>query len=276
MMNALEGTVAIVSGASSPNGIGRATAHCLAKYGASVIVSDIAGPLATGDGTRERMDLLDELADDITRDGGTGAAVAVDVTKADHVARAVALAEDRFGRLDILVNNAGTTVGTGPFLDTTEDDWRTSFEVNLLGAMLFTRAAVPALRRAGGGSIVNVGSTGSLGAEAGFGAYTAMKHGLIGLTKTVAAEFGPDGIRCNAVCPGYVMTDMHAGANARIAGETGQSLEETMEKRYVAVALRRAGEPAEVAETIAYLARPEAAYITGVALPVAGGLPAGL
>ena len=141
--------------------------------------------------------------------------------------------------------------------------------------MTFCQAIIPELRAVGGGAIVNIGSTGSLGAEAGFGAYTAMKHGIIGLTKTIAAEFGSDGIRCNAVCPGYIMTDMHAAVNARLAIEHETPISEVMAQRYASVALRRAGTPQEVAEAVSYLAGPSSSYVTGVALPIAGGVPVG-
>ena len=200
----------------------------------------------------------------------------MDVTQRSQIEQCLLSVREALGSLDILVNNAGTTVGTGPFLNASEEDWETSFQVNLLGPMKFCQAVIPHFREAGGGVIVNVGSTGSLGAETGFGAYTAMKHGVIGLTKTIAAEFGHEGIRCNAVCPGYTMTDMHMGANTRIAGERNMPVGAVMEQRYAGVALRRAGEPEEVADAIAYLASPASSYVTGIALPVAGGVPFGL
>lgn len=103
-----------------------------------------------------------------------------------------------------------------------------------------------------------------------------MKHGMVGLTKTIAAEFGEDGILCNVVCPGYINTDMHAATNARLAHYNGLSIEEMKTQRYVHVAVRRAGEPAEVAAAVAYLASPAAAYVTGITLPVSGGVPFGI
>lgn len=268
--------VAIVTGASAPNGIGRAVAVRLASDGAAVVVTDVPGSMAVGDGTRQRMELLAGTVCEIEAVGGTGVALAVDITDAAQIATCVAETLRRFERIDILVNNAGTTVGTGPFLATDADDWSASFAVNLLGPTLFCQAVIPSMRDRGGGSIVNIGSTGSLGAEAGFGAYTAMKHGLIGLTKTIAAEFGVDGIRCNAICPGYVMTDMHAGANARIAAERGIDLDAVKAERYAGVALRRAGTPQEIADTVAFVAGAGAAYVTGAAIPVSGGTPVGL
>ncbi len=275
-MSDLAGKVAIVTGASAPRGIGRATANRLARAGATVVVTDIAGSSPDVAGGTDRRALLDHLVADVEALGGTALALVVDVTNQNEVRACVADTLGRFGRLDILVNNAGSTAGTGDFLKTTAAQWRTSFEVNLLGTMMFCQAAIPVMQQTGGGSIVNVGSTGSLGAEAGFGAYTAMKHGVIGLTKTIAAEFGPDRIRCNAVCPGYTDTDMHAAVNARLASETDASPAEVAAKRYGSVALRRAADPDEVAAAIVYMAGPQSSYVTGTALPVAGGLSFGL
>ncbi len=183
-----------------------------------MVVTDRHGALALADGERERADLLAEAVDAIQSAGGRALALDLDVTDAAQIAGAVAATLSTFGDLDILVNDAETTIGTGPFLESTAEQWEISFQVNLLGVMRLCQAVIPQIQ-AGGSGIVNVGSSGSLGAEAGFGAYTAMKHGLVGLTKTLAAEFGPDGIRCNAVCPGYVATDMHEGVNARLAAE---------------------------------------------------------
>ncbi len=241
-----------------------------------VVVTDVAGELDLEGSRLGKLDLLAGLAAEIEGSGGKALALEVDVTKPEQIHRCIRSAKERSGRLDILVNNAGTTVGTGPFLETRPADWSLSFQVNLLGPMTFCQAAIPEFRLVGGGVIVNIGSTGSLGAEAGFGAYTAMKHGVIGLTKTIAAEFGSEGIRCNAVCPGYIMTDMHAAANARLAKAHDRSIEEVRRQRYSSVALGRAGTPEEVADAVAYLAGPAASYVTGVALPVAGGVPVGL
>jgi 3-oxoacyl-[acyl-carrier protein] reductase len=275
-MKPLAGKVAIVTGASAPRGIGRAIAIRLAQDGASVVVTDVEGRFSIDGVEHDKSDLLASIMSEIGNGGGDAIAQTVDVTQESDILRCVGAAKDRFGRLDILVNNAGSLSGSDNFLETTPDQWELSFRVNLLGPMMFSQAVIPEMRNAGGGSIINIGSTGSLGAEAGFGAYTAMKHGLIGMTKTVAAEFGVDGIRCNAVCPGYIMTDMHVAANRRLAGENNVPISEMMAQRYANVALRNAGEPGDVADAVAYLAGPQAAYVTGVALPVAGGVPFGI
>ena len=214
-MKPLAGKVAIVTGTSAPRGIGRAIAIRLARDGASVMAADVAEMLNLSGAEHDKMDLLAGLVSEIENDGGRAASMAVDVTRKEDIYRCVEATKGKYGRLDILVNNAGSLSGANNFLETTPDQWNLNFQVNLLGPLTFCQAAIPEMRNAGGGSIINIGSTGSLGAEPGFGAYTAMKHGLIGMTKTVAAEFGVDGIRCNAVCPGYIRTDMHAAANQR-------------------------------------------------------------
>lgn len=272
----LSGKVAIVTGASAPNGIGRAIALRLAQDGASVVVTDVAGAVSVNDRDVDRLDLLADLVDVIQSSGGSAMVQEVDVTIESNIADCIAKTKASFGSVDILVNNAGTIIGAGPLLVSTAEQWDINFKVNLLGPTLFCQAAIPEMQAQGGGNIINIGSTGSLGAHAGFGAYTAMKHGVIGMTKTIAAEFGVDGIRCNAVCPGYVKTDMHEGANKRLASERDMSIEDIKAERYAEVALRRAGEPSEIADTVAFLVGPTSSYITGVALPVSGGTPVGL
>jgi 3-oxoacyl-[acyl-carrier protein] reductase len=139
--------------------------------------------------------------------------------------------------------------------------------------MMLSQAVIPEMIERSGGRIINIGSTGSLGAEPGFGAYTAMKHGLVGLSKTLAAEFGAEGVLCNTVCPGYIATDMHTAANVRLAKERGISVEQMKKQRYAHVATRDAGLPIDVANAVAYLAGPQANYVTGINLPVTGGVP---
>lgn len=275
-MNFLAGQCAIVTGAAGPNGIGRAIALRLAREGASVVVSDMQGSLVIEGVEHDRLDLLGGTVSEIRSQGGQAIALCVDVTRQTDVAHCIVAAKQAFGRVDILVNNAGSLSGADNFLETTPAQWDVSYKVNLLGPMMLCQAVIPEMRLAGGGVIINIGSTGSLGAEAGFGAYTAMKHGLIGMTKTIAAEFGVDGIRCNAICPGYIMTDMHAAANRRLALENDMPVDDVMRQRYATVALRDAGAPEDVANAAAYLAGPQAAYVTGIALPVAGGVPFGI
>ena len=273
-MGQLSEQVALVTGASAPNGIGQAIARRLAADGARVVVTDVAGPFEVGGKTQDRITLLERLADDIGRDRALP--LTLDVTDPASITAALDRVKAQLGMVSILVNNAATITGTGDFLTTTPDQWELSFRVNLLGPMMLAQAAIPGMRERGGGRIINIGSTGSLGAEAGFGAYTAVKHGLVGLTKTLAAEFGPDGILCNTVCPGFIDTDMHAAANARLSRESGRPVDAVKAERYAAVALRDAGRPDDVAAAVAYLAGAGGNYVTGINLPVSGGVPVGL
>ena len=202
--------------------------------------------------------------------------MAVDVSRKSDIETAVAATLAAWDGIEILVNNAGTTAGAAPFLEIADADWQQSFAVNLKGPADFAQVVIPEMRHRGGGAILNIASTAGLGASAGFGAYTATKHGLVGLSKTIAAEFGGDGIRCNAICPGFVRTEMHLGATRRLAAQEGIGEAEMAERRYADVPLGRAGEPEEIARLVVFLAGPGGAYITGTAIPVAGGSPAGL
>ena len=275
-MYPLKGKVALVTGASAPHGIGRAVALRLAQDGAAVVVTDIAGNVDIDGKPVQRAELLQGVVSEISGAGGTAFSALLDVTNADDIQTAIGQAIAKFGRLDIAVNNAGSLAGSDSFLSTTPEQWRSSFDVNLLGPMMVSQAVIPQMRKVGGGRIINIGSTASLGAEPGFGAYTTMKHGLVGLTKTLAAEFGPDGILCNTVCPGYIATDMHTAANTRLAAERGISVAQMKSERYANVALRDAGLPEDVANAVAYLAGPQANYVTGTNLSVTGGVPFGI
>lgn len=271
-----EKTIAIVTGAASPFGIGRATAKALAAQAITVVATDRVGTIEVDNAESSTQDELEALSQEINAAGGQAQTDFIDVTDFDQIDACVKNTIERFGRIDILINNAGTTAGAGPFLKSTKEDWELSFRVNLLGQMALCQAVIPYMQQAGGGAIVNVGSTASLGAASGSGAYAAMKHGVVALTKSIAAEFGADGIRCNVVCPGYIDTDMHRSANERLATEQGLALEELKRGRYSRVALRRAGHAAEVADAIVYLATENSSFITGIALPVAGGMAFGL
>ncbi|MEM9604250.1 MAG: SDR family oxidoreductase [Pseudomonadota bacterium] len=275
-MHDLAGKVALVTGASAPRGIGRAVAERLARSGAHVVVSDLGGEGVEDGGSVSRETRLANVVDAIAAAGGSAEPATLDVSDLAAIETVVGALTSRFGGVDVLVNNAGSLAGACAFLEATPAQWQASFAVNLLGPVALARAVIPHMQAAGWGRIVNIGSTGSLGAEPGFGAYTAMKHALVGFSKTLAAEFGRDGIRCNTVCPGFIDTDMHAAANARLARETGASLEAVKAARYRAVATGDAGTPEDVAEAVAFLVSPAAQYITGVNLPVSGGVPFGI
>ena len=257
----LAGKVAIVTGCGSPGGIGAACARRLLADGATVIVTDRVAE----DAARVAADM-----------DGAVSSMGVDVTDRAQIDACVSSVLGQHGRIDILINNAGTSAGAKPFLEITAEDWAQSLGVNLKGTADFCQAVIPAMQAQGEGVIVNMSSMVGLAAQRAFGAYTTTKHGLIGMTKTIAAEFGPDGIRCVAVCPGFIATDFHEAVNQRMADEQGVTLEDIHKQRYATVALRRAGTADEVAGLVAFACGPEGRYITGVPLAVTGGVQMGL
>jgi 3alpha(or 20beta)-hydroxysteroid dehydrogenase len=242
----LEGKVALITGGS--RGMGAATARRFVDEGARVVLGDVLDD----DGKA----LADEL-------GEATRYLHLDVTSEEDWAAAVDATERDFGRLDVLVNNAGI-LRFAPIETQTIDDFRLILEVNLVGTFLGMRAAIPALRRAGGGSIVNLSSTEGLGATLLCGAYTASKFGVRGITKVAALEHGKEQIRVNSVHPGGIDTPM----TRAVMDDNG--------RKYVAskVALKRMGSADDVAALITFLASDESAYCTGAEFIVDGGATA--
>ncbi|MFI7424927.1 SDR family NAD(P)-dependent oxidoreductase [Nonomuraea sp. NPDC049684] len=243
----LAGRVAIVTGGAG--GMGLAAAHALARRGATVAVFDPAAP-----DPGELAAMLEVTADRVH-------SVAVDVTDGDRVQRAFAELLGERARLDILVNAAGIAPPTA-FEDITPAEWERVLAVNVLGTALCCRQALPAMRGGGWGRIVNFSSTAGKTVSTAAGAhYTAAKHGVLGLTRHLAKDYGPDGITVNAVCPGLIDTPM---ARALLPGRA-------LEQATRPFPVPRAGQPWEVAELVAFLASDRAAYITGAAIDINGG-----
>lgn len=247
-----EGRVALVTGGAS--GIGRAAVERLAAGGAAVLVADLPVQAARAA----------ELVAAVEAAGGHAAFQPTDVTDPDQVAAMVASAVDRWGRLDVAVNNAGTPGTYAPLAEQSLEDWNRVVAVNLTSVFLCTQAEVPALLDSGGGAIVNVASAAGLMGFAHLPAYVATKHGVIGLTKSVALELGRTGVRVNAVCPGSVRTPMLEG----FAGGD-EAMLEVLGK---GAPMGRLGTSAEIAEAIAWLCSDAASYVTGTALAVDGGV----
>ncbi len=244
-----EPTVAFVTGAS--RGIGRATSLALARSGLVVAI-----------GYRSDQPSAEETVAKIQADGGQALAVHCDVTDESSIDEGFNAIQAGFAKPTVLVNNAGFTKD-GLALRYSTADWDTTVGINLRGAFLCARRALPAMVRARWGRIVNVSSAAGLRGNPGQAAYTSAKHGVIGLTKSLAREVGNRGIAVNAVCPGFVETDMVAGVNDV--------------NRQMWMNLTPAGRfatPEEVASVIAFLVSPEAAYVNGAAIPVDGGLTA--
>ncbi len=248
LSRSIEGRVTLVTGAAS--GMGRATAHLFADEGASVIVTDL-----TQDG-------VDAVVAEIAGAGGTAAGWVLDVSDADGAEQVVTEAVDRFGQLDHVVNNAGISRFAPIDAEDYEDHWAISLEVLLTAHTRIIRAALPHLRRSDAARIVNIASTEGWGATKFGSPYTAAKHGVIGLTKSLAVELGREGITVNCICPGPI----HTGMTEAIDDADKQ----VFARRRTAIG--RYGVPEEVAHGTLNFCLPASQYMTGAVLPVDGGL----
>jgi len=242
-----------VTGAAS--GMGAVHARRFAELGDRVACWDV------------QAEALDEVVAGIRAAGGEARAVVADITDPEAVEAGAEQLREALGPAAVVIANAGIIL-TGEHIEELElDAWRMVVDVNLTGAFLTSKAAIPQLREVGNGSLILVSSVCGLTASAGFGAYNASKHGVIGLMRTLANELGGDGITVNAVCPGWVRTPMlHASVEDADAdpGDLSELTDMSMIERLV--------EPEEVTEAIVFLASPGARMITGTALPIDGGL----
>jgi len=248
LSRSIAGKVAIITGAGS--GMGRATAHLFADEGAQVAVVDM------------NTDGVDSVVREITGAGGTAAGWAIDVTDNGAVSTLVREVVARFGGIDILVNNAGVSQAAPIDSDDFEATWTRTLAVNLTAHAQLVRACLPHLMAHGSGRVVNIASTEGLGATAFISPYTSSKHGVIGLTRSLAVELGARGVTVNCVCPGPI----HTGMTAVIPDEAKQKFARRR------VPLRRYGEPEEVAHATLSLVLPAASYINGAVLVVDGGM----
>ena len=247
-MARVDGKVALISGAA--RGQGEADARLLAAEGAKVVIGDVldeqGAAVATGIGDAARYHHLD-------------------VRRADDWQRVVAFAVNTFGRLDVLVNNAGI-IKVGSIVELTVEDYLEVFEVNQLGCFLGMKAAIPAMRVAGGGSIINISSVGGLRGRPMTAAYAATKFAIRGMTKCAALEVGHDGIRVNSVHPGSIDTDMTRGA---------EFADIDKQAYHAALPIPRVGTPDDVAQVVLFLASDDSRYCTGAEFVVDGGQTAG-
>ncbi|MCH8224246.1 MAG: glucose 1-dehydrogenase [Chloroflexi bacterium] len=250
-MGRLDGKVAIISGGA--RGQGATEAKMFAREGAKVVIGD----------------LLDEegkqVEAQINESGGEATYVHLDVTQEDDWRSAVETAVSRYGKLDILVNNAGILIRKG-LEETTVEDWDRIMGVNAKGVFLGTKHAIPAMRRAGGGSIINISSTaGLVGSPNGSPSYTATKGAVRLLTKSTAIQYAKEGIRCNSVHPGPIDTDMIRDTMSDPA---------RLEQRMQRLPMGRVGTSEDIAYGVLYLASDESSFVTGSELVIDGGTTA--
>ncbi|PKV63145.1 3-oxoacyl-[acyl-carrier-protein] reductase [Pontibacter ramchanderi] len=246
-MKALEGKVALVTGASK--GIGRAIAEKLVAMGAQVAFTYLSS-----------VEKGQALEQELTANGGKAKGFRSD---ASDMAQAEKLIEDvvaEFGKIDILVNNAGIT-RDGLLMRMTEEQWDAVINTNLKSVFALTKGATKHMMRAKSGSIINITSVVGIKGNAGQANYSASKAGIIGFTKSVALELGSRNIRCNAVAPGFIETEM--------TGELDQKVVDEWRK---AIPLKRGGTPEDVANAVAFLASDQSSYISGQVLQVDGGM----
>lgn len=248
----LDGSTVVITGAGS--GIGRETALVFWEHGANLVLVDVDEA-----GLEETRELISP--------GAAVETVVADVTDAEDVERYVSQAVETFAGIDVLHNNAGILHEPTPVEDIEEATWDGVQAVNLKGVFLGCKYAAPHLRE-GGGAVVNTASTAALHPRPGFSAYSASKGGVVALTKQLAREFAPDGVRVNAVCPVATETPMLEELSDEDDGLSESSLAEIRET----IPLGRLVDPREVGTAVAYLASEDAGMVTGVALPVDGGL----
>jgi NAD(P)-dependent dehydrogenase (short-subunit alcohol dehydrogenase family) len=234
-------------------GIGGATARRLAQDGARVLIADVEADAARTN------------ADTITRAGGTAQTMTVDVSTAEGIQRMIEQAVETWGRLDIVVNNAYSGVYNGDAVELSEEHWDRAMDVGLKAMFRAAKYAVPHMRATGGGVMINhLSSVHGMLVAPGFLAYETVKSAVIGLTRQMAVQYGPDGIRVNAICPGHIVTE-----RVQPQWDAHPDGLRFFDQQYP---VRRTGKPIDIANAIAFLCSDEASFITGQALAVDGGL----
>jgi meso-butanediol dehydrogenase/(S,S)-butanediol dehydrogenase/diacetyl reductase len=247
----MEGKVALISGGGT--GIGEACARLLATNGCSVAV------------VGRRYEPISQVAEDVG-----GLAVQGDASNHNDCRSVVEKITSRFGRLDILISSAGI-MREGSITTMSPEDWQQSMDANLNSIMELSRASLPTMIEGGGGTIVNVASLGGLVAPGNMAAYITSKTAVIGLTRSLAVDYGPKGVRVNTLCPGWVLTPMSESEMAHYAKESNITTAEAIEHATRYLPLKRMAKPEEIARCVRFLASDESSFITGTTLVADGG-----
>jgi meso-butanediol dehydrogenase/(S,S)-butanediol dehydrogenase/diacetyl reductase len=274
-MGRFTGKTAVITGSGRRKGLGEAIARRLAAEGAAVVISDIGASrdAATPGAMIGATEEMEAIAAEIRAAGGKASTCVCDVRDYAAMQALADHAVKTHGSLDIWVNNAGIGYIMKPLMDVTPDDWRAVIDVNLTGCFFGIKAAAEKMIAQGkGGRIVNIASQ---AAKSGFPhaqAYTASKHGLVGLTRSAAIELGPHAITVNNVCPNHVTTGLGAWQNEYFAKVVGAaSVEAYLEAMAARIPMKRPGLPEDTAKAVAFLCSEEAAYITAESMNVSGG-----
>jgi len=264
MAGRLQGKTALILGAGCINdgwGNGNATAVTFAREGANIVSVDLDEASAA------------RTAELVQQEGGTAIHVQADVSSQEQTERAVRLAVERFGRVDILHNNAGANVKGGP-VETSEADWDHVMDVNAKGALLSCKAVIPIMQRQGGGSIIHVSSIASVAWTGhAFIAYHASKAALNQMTRVVAVQYAAENIRCNCIMPGLIDSPRIYGT---ILSLYGGDVEKMRQARSASVPMKRMGDVWDIAQAALFFASDESKYVTGVVMPVDGGITCSL
>ncbi|KAA1244912.1 SDR family NAD(P)-dependent oxidoreductase [Aquimarina sp. RZ0] len=270
----LKGKTAIVTGSGRRNGIGEAIALKLASEGCNVVITDL-GATKGEQFSKEHIGTTDEMEPivaDAKSKGGDAIAVPCDVRYEDQVIHLINKAVEAFGGIDILINNAGVGYIMESFIEFKEESWDAVLDVNLKGAFLCSKhAAIQMIDQGNGGAIINIASQ---AAKSGFpfaAAYTASKHGMIGLTRSNAVELGQYKIRVNAVCPNHITTGLGHWQNKFFSDKLGLNYEDYLQTIVDKNPLKRTGLVDDIAKAVIFLASDQADYITGEAMNVSGG-----
>ena len=272
----LDGKVAIVTGASRPNGQGRATARALAARGASILVTDIPEQVpemteGVGGGGMGSSSLLLETVEELKTMGAQAACFPANPAKKEDIRKITEAAVGIFGGIDILVNNAAVFCGSKPLADLRERDLELTYQINFKAVVELCKSVIPFMRDRGGGSIINNSSGTALVTTPCLFYYGVSKAFLLGLTKSLAADYGKYNIRTNAIGTGNILTDAMRDEIAYYSKRDGTSFEDSLAELKAGTVLNEIGRPEDTAETMAFLASPAAAFFNGCFFAVDGG-----